>query len=85
MITLKKICASISTATQFQFLMTHAFPISGGHTNTLDKGYAKRKDLYNLYHILNHCNLVGSSYLQQTESMLHANTVQIMVFSFTTS
>jgi len=28
----------------------------------LDAGYNKRKTLYNLYHILNHCNLVGSSY-----------------------
>ncbi|HUX91533.1 MAG TPA: fructosamine kinase family protein [Gallionellaceae bacterium] len=36
----------------------------------LDAGYTKRKTLYNLYHILNHCNLVGSSYLNQAEGMM---------------
>ena len=36
----------------------------------LDAGYDKRKNLYNLYHILNHCNLVGSSYLNQAEDMM---------------
>lgn len=36
----------------------------------LDAGYTKRKDLYNLYHILNHCNLVGSSYLKQAEELM---------------
>lgn len=36
----------------------------------LDAGYAKRKNLYNLYHILNHCNLVGSSYLRQAEGLM---------------
>lgn len=36
----------------------------------LDTGYASRKNLYNLYHILNHCNLFGSSYLSQAESMI---------------
>ena len=36
----------------------------------LDEGYAIRKDLYNLYHILNHVNLFGASYAAQAESML---------------
>ena len=36
----------------------------------LAEGYAKRKNLYNLYHILNHCNLVGCSYLRQAEEMM---------------
>jgi protein-ribulosamine 3-kinase len=36
----------------------------------LDKGYAKRKNLYNLYHILNHCNLFGGSYIWQAESLM---------------
>lgn len=31
----------------------------------LDAGYAVRKDLYNLYHILNHLNLFGGSYQRQ--------------------
>lgn len=38
----------------------------------LDVGYARRKNLYNLYHVLNHCNLVGSSYLKQAEGMMQA-------------
>lgn len=37
----------------------------------LDPGYAGRKTLYNLYHILNHLNLFGPSYLHQAENMLN--------------
>ena len=37
---------------------------------TLDGGYAIRKKLYNLYHILNHLNLFGSGYLGQAQSMI---------------
>ncbi len=33
-------------------------------------GYATRKTLYNLYHVLNHLNLFGGGYLAQTEGML---------------
>jgi fructosamine-3-kinase len=36
----------------------------------LDKGYQKRKHLYNLYHLLNHLNLFGRSYLGQVEETL---------------
>lgn len=36
----------------------------------LDPGYANRKTLYNLYHILNHLNLFGQSYLHQAEHMI---------------
>ena len=36
----------------------------------LDKGYKKRKTLYNLYHILNHANIFGTSYLNQAINML---------------
>lgn len=36
----------------------------------LDKGYTVRKHLYNLYHILNHLNLFGGSYLKQAEDMI---------------
>ncbi|HEY8037269.1 MAG TPA: fructosamine kinase family protein [Methylobacter sp.] len=36
----------------------------------LDSGYARRKTLYNLYHILNHLNLFGRSYLHQAENMI---------------
>ena len=36
----------------------------------LDPGYATRKTLYNLYHILNHLNLFGGRYLSQVEQMM---------------
>ncbi len=36
----------------------------------LDEGYAVRKNLYNLYHVLNHANLFGSSYARQAEGMM---------------
>jgi fructosamine-3-kinase len=35
----------------------------------LDAGYATRKILYNLYHVLNHLNLFGGGYGAQAESM----------------
>lgn len=36
----------------------------------LDTGYAVRKHLYNLYHVLNHLNLFGGSYLGQAERLI---------------
>lgn len=39
-------------------------------TFPVDAGYAQRKILYNLYHILNHLNLFGAGYLSQAESMM---------------
>jgi fructosamine-3-kinase len=36
----------------------------------LDAGYATRKDLYNLYHVLNHLNLFGGGYGAQAERMI---------------
>jgi fructosamine-3-kinase len=39
-------------------------------TFPLDKGYETRKHLYNLYHLLNHLNLFGASYLAQVEATL---------------
>lgn len=36
----------------------------------LDAGYAVRKDFYNLYHVLNHLNLFGGSYLAQATRMV---------------
>jgi fructosamine-3-kinase len=36
----------------------------------LDPGYSVRKQLYNLYHILNHLNLFGGGYLSQAEGMI---------------
>jgi fructosamine-3-kinase len=39
-------------------------------TFPLDQGYAQRKTLYNLYHILNHFNLFGSGYEGQARRMM---------------
>ncbi len=36
----------------------------------LDSGFRIRRDLYNLYHVLNHLNLFGSGYLHQAEGLL---------------
>lgn len=36
----------------------------------LDAGYKKRKELYNLYHILNHFNLFGGGYGSQASQMI---------------
>lgn len=36
----------------------------------LDPGYSARKDLYNLYHVLNHANLFGGSYASQAARMI---------------
>jgi fructosamine-3-kinase len=38
----------------------------------LEPGYARRKHLYNLYHLLNHLNLFGGGYLEQVNATLGA-------------
>ena len=43
----------------------------------LDAGYATRKTLYNLYHILNHLNLFGRGYLSQAEQMMGSLLAEI--------
>ena len=40
----------------------------------LNPGYEERRDLYNLYHMLNHLNLFGSSYLSSVESIVNRYT-----------
>ncbi len=40
----------------------------------LNPGYAERRDLYNLYHMLNHLNLFGGSYLSSVESIVNRFT-----------
>lgn len=37
----------------------------------LEPGYRERRDLYNLYHLLNHLNLFGESYGYQVDSVIH--------------
>ena len=36
----------------------------------LAAGYARRKTLYNLYHVLNHANLFGGGYVAQAGNMI---------------
>jgi fructosamine-3-kinase len=43
----------------------------------LDNGYAKRKPLYNLYHVLNHANLFGGGYVSQAERMIERLLAQV--------
>lgn len=38
--------------------------------NPIDRGYQDRRDLYNLYHLLNHLNLFGGSYLNSVQRIL---------------
>ena len=37
----------------------------------LDPGYKDRRDLYNLYHLLNHLNIFGSGYLSSVKNILN--------------
>jgi fructosamine-3-kinase len=43
----------------------------------LDAGYATRKQLYNLYHILNHANLFAGDYVRHAERMIEALLAEI--------
>ncbi|MBE1274488.1 fructosamine kinase family protein [Enterovibrio baiacu] len=36
----------------------------------LDPEFESRKDIYNLYHMLNHCLLFGGHYLEETEALI---------------
>lgn len=38
--------------------------------NPIDSGYRERRDLYNLYHLLNHLNLFGGGYLGSVREIL---------------
>lgn len=38
----------------------------------IDKGYEERKDLYHLYHLLNHLNLFGRTYLGSVAAIINA-------------
>lgn len=43
----------------------------------LDAGYTVRRNLYNLYHLLNHANLFSGGYAQQAEQMMRRLLVEI--------
>jgi len=36
----------------------------------MQDGYEERRDLYNLYHLLNHLNMFGASYLNPVQSIV---------------
>ncbi len=46
-------------------------------TAPVDRGYAVRKRLYNLYHVLNHANLFGGGYAVQAERMIERLLVEV--------
>jgi len=53
----------------FDAAYREAYPLNAGH--------ARRKTLYNLYHVLNHLNLFGGSYLGQAEDMIGRLLVEV--------
>ena len=48
----------------------HAFYDAYESAWPLDPGAGARRDLYNLYHVLNHFNLFGGGYGSQTATMI---------------
>ena len=44
----------------------------------LDEGYAQRKNLYNLYHLLNHVNLFGPGYIAQANQTAISLLAQVI-------
>ncbi len=47
------------------------FYASYSEVNPIEKGYRDRKEFYNLYHLLNHLNLFGGSYLGSVQRILN--------------
>jgi fructosamine-3-kinase len=45
-----------------------------GYASTwpLPPGHEQRRELYNLYHLLNHANLFGGGYRQQAQASIRA-------------
>jgi len=56
-------------STHFYSAYNEAFP--------LDSGYKVRKNLYNLYHILNHLNLFGRSYQRQAQDIINSLLAEV--------
>lgn len=48
-----------------------AFYSAYNEINPIDKGYEERRDLYHLYHLLNHLNLFGRMYLGSVTNILN--------------
>ena len=47
-----------------------AFYEAHKEAHPLQPGYKRRRDLYNLYHLLNHLNLFGAAYLDAVRQVL---------------
>lgn len=47
-----------------------AFYAAYKHSRPLEAGYEERRDLYNLYQLLNHLNLFGESYLEPVRAIV---------------
>ncbi len=43
----------------------------------IDEGYVERRDLYNLYHLLNHSNLFGGAYASQSQQVIDCLLAQL--------
>ncbi len=56
-----------------------AFYESYSQAYPLAEGYARRRELYNLYHILNHYNLFGEPYGQRAQSVIESLTHALRV------
>ncbi len=54
--------------------LPQAFYKAYDEVHPLNPGYGERKDLYNLYHLLNHLNLFGNAYLGSVETLVHRYT-----------
>lgn len=54
--------------------LPQAFYDAYHETFPLKPGYAERREIYNLYHLLNHLNLFGGSYLGSVETIVHRFT-----------
>lgn len=53
---------------------SHAFYDAYRTSFPMQPGYHRRRDLYNLYHMLNHLNLFGSSYLSSVKRIVREYT-----------
>jgi fructosamine-3-kinase len=51
--------------------MPKAFYSAYSEVFPLDPGYPERREIYNLYHLLNHLNLFGDSYLRSVEATVN--------------
>ncbi len=60
--------------TQLFGSLPHSFYRAYHEAFPLNPGYEERRDIYNLYHMLNHLNLFGNSYLSSVESIVNRFT-----------